>query len=265
MPTIKVNDINTYYEIHGEGEPLFLISGLASDLRALEFVVPLLVQKFKVIMFDNRGAGRTDVTEAPYTTSMLADDAVALMDALKISKAHVLGHSMGGAIAQHLALKHPEKIKKLILSSTFAKQPARTKWSVATLVNLLKEKVSLPLIVQINLPWLYGNTFMSDAKKTAFVLDKIINNPYPITALGFENQANACFTHDLDLELSQITAPTLVISGSEDIVAPPEESEKLASKIKNAKQVVLPQVGHIPHIENPLLYVTEILKFLEAV
>ena len=130
MPTINVNDINIYYEVHGEGEPLILIGGLANDITDYTdhtTIIPELSQHYTVIAFDNRGVGRTDKPDAPYSIEMMAEDTVGLLDTLGITKAHLLGISMGGRIALALTLRHPERVNALVLASTGARV-VRTWW-----------------------------------------------------------------------------------------------------------------------------------------
>ncbi len=105
MPTIKINDINIYYEIHGEGEPLLLIPGLRNDVSEYQKIIDTLSTQFSVVALDNRGAGRTDKPDSPYSIEMMADDAAGLLNALGIEQAHILGVSMGGRIAADLALR----------------------------------------------------------------------------------------------------------------------------------------------------------------
>src|SRR5208337_2487529 len=126
MPTVKVNDINMYYEVSGEGEPLVLIAGLGTDLTVYERVIGCLSKKFRVLAFDNRGVGRTDKPDIPYSIEMMADDTAALMNAAGFRKAHVLGISMGGRVAMGLALQHPEMVRSLVLASTFARKRVTT-------------------------------------------------------------------------------------------------------------------------------------------
>ena len=119
MPKVKVNDIQIYYEVKGKGFPLVMIQGLSYSLDGWDpRLVEELSRKYKLVLFDNRGAGRTDVSDREYTMKLFADDTAGLMDALGISKAHVLGLSMGGMIAQELVLNYPEKVAKLVLCST---------------------------------------------------------------------------------------------------------------------------------------------------
>src|SRR5690349_18217962 len=118
MPKTTSNGIELYYEIYGEGKPLVLISGLGYSLWQWHRVVPLLAEHFQVITFDNRGVGQSEKPAGPYSAQILAADTVGLLDALQIERAIILGHSMGGFIAQALALDFPGRVEKLILCST---------------------------------------------------------------------------------------------------------------------------------------------------
>ena len=129
MPKVKVNDIQIYYEVHGEGFPLVMIYGSTGRLDGWDpRLVEGLSKHFKLVLFDNRGAGRTETSNREYTVRLFADDTAGLMDALGISKAHILGISMGGAIAQELVLNYPEKVSKLVLCSTYSQwRPTRAR------------------------------------------------------------------------------------------------------------------------------------------
>lgn len=113
MPTVKVNDINLYYEIHGNGEPLCLIPGLSNDIRDYRKIIHLLSQRFKVIALDNRGSGRTHKPDIPYSISMMSQDVVELLRYLCIDRAHIVGVSLGGRVATELTLEHPNMVELL--------------------------------------------------------------------------------------------------------------------------------------------------------
>src|SRR5258708_6484535 len=121
MPYVRVNDIQMYYELEGEGEPLALIVGLGTDISEWDVIIRWLANKYQVLAFDNRGAGRTDKPDIPYSIEMMAEDTAGLMQALGMKQARVLGISMGGRIALTLALRYPERVKKLVLVSTSAR------------------------------------------------------------------------------------------------------------------------------------------------
>jgi len=127
MPKVKVNDIQMYYEVKGEGFPLVMIQGLGGNLEGWDpRLVEGLSKHFKLILFDNRGAGRTDLSKGEYTIRLFADDTADLMSALGVPKAHILGISMGRMIAQELTINYPQKVSKLILCST-SSQPSYSK------------------------------------------------------------------------------------------------------------------------------------------
>src|ERR1700719_4418655 len=141
MPTIRVNDIDMYYEIHGEGEPVVLIAGLNSDHTLYRGIIPRLAENYQVVAFDNRGVGQTDKPDIPYSIEMMAEDTAGLLNALGIEQAHLLGTSMGGRIAAALALQHPQQVKSLILVSTIVKSLKGTPMTWARLWVSLMLKI----------------------------------------------------------------------------------------------------------------------------
>ena len=118
MPKVRANGIDLYYETHGRGEPLLLIAGLGATCELWDNQVPLLARKFQVITFDNRGAGRSDKPQEPYSVALFADDTAGLMDALSLDSAFVYGESMGGLIAQEFGVRHPQRARALVLGCT---------------------------------------------------------------------------------------------------------------------------------------------------
>src|SRR5213080_2719915 len=147
MPSVRVNDVDMYYEIHGDGEPLVLIVGLGTDISEWDGIIRWLAKKYKVLAFDNRGAGRTDKPDAPYSIETMAHDTAGLMQALGIEQAHILGISMGGRIALALALRQPKRVKKLILVSTSARSIKNWRshfFSILSSVTILRSKYPQP-------------------------------------------------------------------------------------------------------------------------
>jgi len=148
----KVNDINIYYDVHGDGFPLVMVMGFLGNADCWDpRMLPVLADKFKVIVFDNRGAGRTDISAKEFSIKLFAEDTVGLMDVLKVPKAHVLGISMGGMIAQELALNYPERVEKLILASTFCGGPHSMLIDTADLDRMsgLLEKLDRPRLREL--------------------------------------------------------------------------------------------------------------------
>ncbi|MGA7677394.1 MAG: alpha/beta fold hydrolase [Dehalococcoidia bacterium] len=246
MPTAKVGDINIYYEIHGDGEALLLIMGYGAYSGHWAPLIPPLSQEYRVISFDNRGTGRSDKPNIPYTIKMMADDARGLLDVIGIGSAHVFGISMGGMIAQELALNYPDKVKSLMLGCTFcggtkAIQP--TPEALAFLINPEMGKLSVEEQARVAVPWLWTQEFI-DKNPEAVEMYVAITSEYPTPTHGFACQAQAVATHDTYERLPQITAPTLVIVGDADRIIPAENSKILASRIPNAEMVILKNAGH---------------------
>ena len=129
MPIVKANGININYSVTGQGEPLVMIMGLNAPQSGWNDQIPLFKKYFQVITFDNRGAGKSDKPQGPYSIRIMADDAAALMDCLGIKKAHIMGMSMGGMIAQEVAINYPERMMKLVLASTYACQDQQSSGS----------------------------------------------------------------------------------------------------------------------------------------
>src|SRR5262245_22114978 len=151
MSTAKIGSLDIYYEEHGAGEPLLLIMGLAADSTAWMFQVPAFAEKYRTIVFDNRGVGRSSKPAGPYTIHEMADDAAGLLDALHVQRAHVVGVSMGGMIAQELELRHPERVHGLVLACTYPEPDADIERNRRLSVQQLGGSISDGGDVQINL------------------------------------------------------------------------------------------------------------------
>ena len=264
MPAVRVGDINIYYEDHGKGEPLLLIAGCGTDLTCWQFQIPEFSTKYRVIAFDNRGAGRTDAPDEPYSFRMMADDAVGLLDALGIGKAHILGVSMGGCIAQEIAIEHPEKTRSLILAATTAAPGAcpmlmntLTAWTTA-----MTEGVSPKTMARMQLPYVVTSQFFDQPEMVALWADTVAANPYQPRAYACQRQTDASAGQDTRAQLKQIAAPTLVLVGKEDILLPVKQSEELAALIPNAKLVVLDGGAHGFSVEIADKFNRAVMEFL---
>jgi len=246
MPKVKVNDIQVNYEMKGEGFPLMMIMGLSGNI---DWWDPRMIQElsknFKTVMFDNRGAGRTDQSDREGTIRLFADDTAGLMDALKISSAHVLGISMGGMIAQELALKYPEKVEKLILCSTTCGGSKSILASQEVLDALTADRSGLPAeeAAKIIVPFCFTKDFMDNNPDFLELMIRQILKA-PISNEAYARQLNAILQFDTYERLSQIKAPTLVLHGKRDILVPPENGSILVKGIPNAKLVKLENSAH---------------------
>jgi pimeloyl-ACP methyl ester carboxylesterase len=270
MPRVKVGDINMYYDTRGEGFPLVLIMGFMGNADCWDplYFLPRLSEHFKVITFDNRGAGRTDVSDREeYTIRMMADDTAGLMDALGIRRAHVLGISMGGMIAQELAINHPQKVEKLVLASTFCGGPkavpipGEAAAMVTEIMGLLSQKGGWDREVASKLlPFIFTEEFMRENPGVVEVaIDLLLTAPTPPE--GIVKQVSAILSFDACDRLPSIRAPTLVLAGKKDRYIPPENAEIMAKRIPGAKLVYFEKCAH--ELQEEIEAVTNtVLEFL---
>jgi len=265
MPVAKVGDINIYYEIHGKGEPLVLIYGYAGHSGLWFRQIPVLSKKYQVIVFDNRGAGRSEKPDAPYTVAMMARDVAGLLDVIGIDAAHIFGISMGGMIAQHFALSYPERVISLILGCTncggvHSIQPEPE--SLAALFDYEHfKKITTEEVVRQAMPFCYSQKFIEENPD---IVDKRVAKQleYPTPRHGAARQAEAVISHDTYELLPKIKSPTLVIAGDSDRLIPAENSRILASRIPEAELVVIKGAGHEFFIEDAEEANKTILDFL---
>ena len=262
MPIVQVRDINLYYEVYGAGVPLLLIQGLGLDSGAWVSQLLMLSQTHQVIVFDNRGAGRTDAPEQPYSTEDMAEDAIALLDKLGIDRTHILGFSMGGLIAQVLATKYPNRVRSLILASTAAKLPAITQQVIQGWAQLLKEKLRPSIRVKVQLPWLFTEQFLQNNTRLEELINLSLRYPYQPTVSGFTGQVTACITHNMQGQLSSITSPTLVLVGQADILISAQASQELALQIPNAELQTIANASHNFFWEMPDRFNQVVLNFV---
>jgi pimeloyl-ACP methyl ester carboxylesterase len=247
MPKVKVNAIQVYYEVRGRGFPLMMIMGLGANLNWWDpRMVQGLSKKFKLVMFDNRGAGRTDVSDRRYTIKSFAEDTAGLMDILGIARAHVLGVSMGGMIAQELALNFPKKIEKLVLCSTNCGGAKSVPASQEVLRALSADRSALlpeEIVSIMTIPLLFTEDFIKkNSDLVALSIQQILR--VPISNEAFVRQLNSIMEFDTYDRLPQIRAPTLILLGKRDILVPPENAVVLAEAIPNAKLVYFQNSAH---------------------
>ena len=262
MPKVRVNDIKMNYELHGEGEPLVLIMGLTGSLEGWRPLVPAFAREHRVLAFDNRGAGLTDKPAGPYSMPMMADDTASLMDALGIDDAHVYGISMGGMIAQELALRHPQKVKALVLGCTTPGGPNSQPRPQKTIEALARiPNVSVEEELEIVMGLLFTDEF---AAANGQQLRETTLNSFDLrtprhAVLG---QLGAIAAHDTYDRLPQIGAPTLVIAGGDDELVPSGNSPILAQRIPGAELVMYPKARHGYLYENAAEATAAVLDFL---
>ena len=266
MPKVKVNDINIYYEVYGEGFPLVMIMGLGADLTWWDpEIINSFSKKFKVVVFDNRGAGRSDKPPGEYSIKMFAEDTYGLMKALGIDKAHVLGVSMGGMIAQELAISHPEVVEKLVLVVTTpggARSVPPKPEALATLImdrrNMKPEEIARKTVES-----LFPKEYIERNRGLVEELVKRIAK-YPIPPEAYERQLRAVMNFNAYDRLHLIRSPTLIIAGGKDIIVPPENGRILAERIPNSRLLIFENSGHGLIVQERGRFIKLVLNFLTS-
>lgn len=259
---LTVGDIQMAYEVHGEGHPLVLIAGVGYGGWFWHRVVPALAEHFRVITFDNRGAGWTDKPEGPYTTRMMAADTAGLLDGLGVREAYGMGHSLGGFIAQELALARPDLVKRLILASTTYGGPNVIPITPEALEVLTKREGDPVELVQRGIRVACAPGFAGrNPEVVQKLLEYRLTNPVP--PAQYQAQVMAGATHNAENRIHQITCPVLLLFGEHDQVVPPGNAQLLAEKLPNARVKILPNVGHLFPIEDPGATVEVIRAFLK--
>jgi len=255
MPKIRVGDAVIHYHVQGEGEPLLLITGFSGDLYNWKKAIPLLSPSYKVIIFDNRGSGHTEAPDTEFTMAQMADDAAGLLDALDIDRAHVLGWSMGGNVAQELVFRRPEKVASLILMSTYTYEPNRARFAIDAMIHSVREGASMDTFQTMMQTWCSTEAFFRGKVSVCE-----LGEDCDINVLnGFSRQKRALDAFDSREKLHLITMPTLVVHGEEDIMVPLYFGQKLAAGIAGAEFEVIPGAGHfLP----PKGYVPLVMDFL---
>lgn len=263
MPTININDLDMYYEQQGQGEDLLLITGLNANHLMWANVVPQLSKKYHVTIIDNRGAGLTSAPEGLYTTKQMAEDTLAFIEAIGLQKPHVVGHSMGGTIAQQLAIHHGNKVNKLMLYATAAKFDARCMFALDEQLALRERGASEVEIARlIGLTWCMSLNYIANPNNIEQFLQMAANNPYPMTLNGSRGQSAACRDHDARDTVSLINNPTLVFAPEQDILAPVRESEFLTERIPNAQLDIIEHQAHCWHLEDPTGFIERVQAFI---
>lgn len=264
MPTQKVNGIEIYYEMHGQGDPLVLIMGLRRNAEWWYRQIPTLSKHFKVLVFDNRGAGRTDKPKTDYSIRLFADDTAGLMEALGIGEANILGVSMGGYIAQELALNYPDGVKRLVLGCT---GPGGERAVLASPERLKKftanEGLTPEEILKKDMDIYFSDEYI---KKNQEKMDEFIKISlrYYQPPDAFERQFAACLRHDTVDRLSRIDVPTLILSGDDDPLVPPENSNILNALIPRSELIFFPGERHCFFIEEADRFNQMVIGFFQS-
>lgn len=263
MTSISNSTVELFYEEHGDGEPLILIPGLAAGRWIWFKQVPQLSEQFRVITFDPRGIGRSPLNSEPLTIPLLADDVAVLLQRLGIKRAHILGASFGGFVAQEFALAHPEMSRTLVLSCTSFGGPRHVAPPMETLMAIASTNGfnTEERIRRILLP-----AFSSDfARDHPEGVDQIVKLRLSgaVTAEAYRAQLMSAARFNAEPKLGDIKATTLVISGDADAIVPVQNSRNLAAEIPGAELRIIEGGSHLFFIERPEEFNRRVIEFLK--
>jgi len=266
MAQIKSGDINLHYDTYGAGAPLLMIMGLGASSAVWDAeLVQELARDFRVITFDNRGTGQSDKPDAPYSIGMFADDAAAVLEGLKIPRAHIFGVSMGGMIAQEFALRHAPRTATLTLGCTSPGGKHAVPPPAESLKVLTAPRVGVAPEEVIRRGWPLAFTAGYIAEHRAELearIPRLLEHPTP--PFAFQRQLEGTYTLSTWDRLGQIKAPTLVITGGDDVLIPARNSELLAERIPGAKLHIIPKAGHGFTTEARPEFMRTFVPFLKA-
>ena len=263
MPTFHSSGASLHYETRGTGSPLLLLNGLGLDLSSWGPHADALARHHRVVLLDARGAGGSESPEPPYSTARLAEDALSLLEDLALGPVHVVGLSLGGLVAQELALLAPDRVKSLVLAASAARLGARSRRLIDAWRRLVLAGVDREAFCREQLAWVLGDDALDQDATVEGWTRALLSGPAP-SPRGFAGQAAACVAHDTRERAARIRAPALALAGRDDAVVPVSASEALARLVPGARFAVL-SGGHAFAIESAAGFGEAVEQFLASV
>ena len=261
MPTVEVNGLSLYHELHGEGDPLVCVMGLAANTLAWALQLRAFTERHRVLIFDNRDVGQSSLAEGGYEVTDLAHDALGLADAVGFDSFHLLGVSMGGTIAQEMALAAPDRVRTLTLAVTFARGGAWTR-KFSDLWGARRRRASREEHIDELMLLTLSERFFEDAGTVSWLRGMMLADPHPQPPEAFVRQLAASTRHDALDRLDALSLPVHVIGAEYDILVPIWKSRQLAERIAGAKLTVLPGAPHGVNIERAEEFNRAVLGFI---
>ena len=261
MPHAEVNGQRLYYEIDGEGEPLLLVHGLATDRLGWMLQLPAWSEHFRTVSFDNRDVGQSSYADGPYEITDMAADALALADELELNSFHLVGVSMGGAISQEMALAAPDRVRSLTLcvtwggSGPWGAELSRV-WGPAARRASREERID-ELMLRC-----FSEQFYENAEQVQFVRGMMLQNPHFQEVEGFVRQLEASGRHETRDRLGSLSMPVHVVGAEHDVLVPVWKSRELAELIDGARLSIVEGAAHGLNVERAEDFNRVVLEFL---
>lgn len=253
MAHVTANGVELWVEQEGDGPDVLFVAGLADEGASWADQVAGLRDRYRLTVFDNRGVGRSGAPPGPYRIADFAVDTVALMDALGLERPHLVGSSMGGAIAQEIAIGHPERVRSLVLNGTWCRGDRFLHEIFKSWMWAARRADSVrDFLVAVNL-WCFAPRIWNDGTMDGW-LDTAEASPHAQSVEAFCWSAEALLGHDTADRVRSVGAPALVTVGELDLVLPPRFSRELAERIPGARLEVIAGAGHQPFQEQPERY-----------
>lgn len=243
MPSASVNGLELFWRDDGAGRPVVLLMGMETDHRGWSRVARPLKQEFRCISLDNRDVGLSGKASGPYGVAAMADDTIGLIDHLRLDKVMLIGQSMGGAIAQELARKFPDRIERMVLISSFSTLDARSR-STLQGWKAIRGKLSLREYYAVVFPWMYTTDEYARPGFIEAILTGATANPNPQSHEAFGRHVDAVVNFDSSAWLQQLAVETLIISGQQDAITPPAIARELTSRTPRSRMILVEGAGH---------------------
>ncbi|HYT90241.1 MAG TPA: alpha/beta hydrolase [Gemmataceae bacterium] len=262
MPHSQLSDVAVFYAEKGQGEPLVFLNGLSGDHLYWTGQLRAFGKRYRCLALDNRDAGQTLSPAQPYTTSDLAGDVAAVLERLQLPPAHIVGLSMGGMIAQELALAAPARVKTLALVNTLGRADDWFRGTLRAFEMIRRRVEDSGAFFDAILPWWVSWRFFEQSERVTWLRWLLRQNPHQQPLDGFLRQLEATSRHDALNRVAQIRCPVLVLAGEEDTVCPPRYGMQLKERLPQAQLVVVPGVGHAMPFEDPARFTALLAGFL---
>jgi len=266
MPLVTYQGRDLEYEIHGDGDatPLLLATGTGGSFKGwLPLQVPEFSKRGRVIVFNHRGVGLSADNGKPFSTADLADDMVGLLDALKIARIDVLGAFMGGMAAQEMALRNPARVRRLVLTGTYARADAKRRMLLDHWASLAARGLAVDAMVRERMLWSLQDETLEQEDLIEGMVEYLSKGGTPVSADVFARQCTACMEHDTYDRLRHIVQETLVVSGRYDLLTPPRFHRELADEIPNARLVTVRYAAHLVMVESAERFNSAVSDFLD--